>query len=191
MNEPSIVSCGRVRPAAHAGRKRRATQRRRPRPAIDIRIDCPLWDKEREAKALLRRAIISAASAVAASGGEVSVVLADDAAVRELNRTWRHRDAPTNVLSFPAHAGTGDGRQPRFLGDIVIAYETVAHEAGSQRKSLAQHLAHLAVHGFLHLVGYDHQTDDEAAAMEQLETLILARLDVPDPYRAQGFAADI
>jgi len=191
MNEPSLVPFGPMRPAAHVGRKRRATRRRRPRPTIDIRIDCPLWDKERDAKALLRRAINAAASAAASSGGEVSVVLADDAAVRKLNRTWRHRDAPTNVLSFPAHAARGDGQQPRFLGDIVIAYETAAREAGSARKSLAQHLAHLAVHGFLHLVGYDHQTDDEAAAMERIETLILARLDVPDPYRAQGSAADL
>jgi probable rRNA maturation factor len=190
MNEPSLVPLGPVRPRAHTRRERQATRQRRQRPTIDIRVESALWKKKPSAPTLLRRTIRQAASAVFLTHAEVSIVLADDAAVRELNRTWRHRDAPTNVLSFPAHPGAADRAGPRFLGDIVIAYQTVAREASMQRKSFAQHLAHLAVHGFLHLVGYDHQTDAEATAMEQLETLILGRLDVPDPYRVRDIAAE-
>jgi probable rRNA maturation factor len=193
MNEHWAVPLGRVGPAAHFGRKRYAMRPRRQRPTIDIeiKVDSPLWHKERNAKAVVRRAIAQASSAVALSRAEVSVVLADEAAVRELNRTWRHRDEPTNVLSFPAHPGTDDRPGPRFLGDIVLAYQTLAREASARHKTFAQHLAHLAVHGFLHLVGYDHETDAEATAMELLETMILARLDVPDPYRLRDGPSDI
>jgi len=166
---------------------------RRPRqPAtIDIRVESPLWKRKRNAKAVVRRAIRHASSALALSGGEVSVVLADDVSVRALNRTWRHEDMPTNVLSFPVDAGNADHARPHLLGDVVIAYQTVDREANIQRKPFAQHLAHLAVHGFLHLVGYDHKTDDEAKAMEHLEALILARLDVPNPYIVRDISADI
>jgi len=138
-----------------------------------------------------------------------AVVLTDDKAIRTLNRDWRRKDAATNVLSFPAQdpvknptkkptrkPGKTRSRKaraargtPRLLGDIVIAYETTEREARAERKPFAHHLAHLAVHGFLHLVGYDHAADDEADAMEGLETAILARLDVPDPYIARGARA--
>ena len=193
MNEHSVVPLGRVGPAAHTGRKRYTMRPRRQQSTIDIdiKVDSPLWNKQRNAKAVLRRAIGQASSAVALSRGEVSVVLADDAAIRGLNRTWRHRDKPTNVLSFPAHIGADDRAGPRFLGDIVLAYQTLAREASARHKTFAQHLAHLAVHGFLHLVGYDHETDAEASAMELLETMILARLDVPDPYRLRDGSLDI
>jgi probable rRNA maturation factor len=87
------------------------------------------------------------------------------------------------VLSFPANGQTIPGR-PRLLGDIVIAYETTEREARAQRKPFVHHLAHLTVHGFLHLAGYEHDADEEAEAMERLERSILARLDVPDPYIA-------
>jgi probable rRNA maturation factor len=149
---------------------------------VAIRVESPLWHKKRSAKTVLRRAICQTATGLGLSGGEVSVVLTDDSAIRELNRTWRRRDMPTNVLSFPLDAGGAAGPKPPLLGDIVIAYETTAREAELERKSFDHHLAHLAVHGFLHLVGYDHETADEASTMEQLEILILARLDVPDPY---------
>jgi len=184
MNEHSAVPLGQVGPAAHTGRKRYAMRPRRQQRTIviDIRVDSPLWNKQRNAKAVLRRAISEASSAVALSRAEVSVVLADDAAIRGLNCTWRHRDEPTNVLSFPAHPATDDRAGSRVLGDIVLAYQTLTREASDLHKTFAQHLAHLTVHGFLHLVGYDHETDAEATAMESLETMILARLDVPDPY---------
>ena len=124
--------------------------------------------------------------ALPAASGEVSVVLTDDAAIRALNRHWRQIDKPTNVLSFPAtRRGPMPNGMPRLLGDIVIAYETIAREAAAEHKPLLHHLAHLAVHGFLHLVGYDHDSDEAADEMERLEAKILARLDVPDPYVAR------
>ena len=194
MNEPPPVlqlHLTPMRSTARIGRKRHVLRRPRQPPTIDIRVESPLWKRKRNAKAVVRRAIRHASSALALSGGEVSVVLADDVSVRALNRTWRHEDMPTNVLSFPVDAGNADHARPHLLGDVVIAYQTVDHEANMQRKPFAQHLAHLAVHGFLHLVGYDHKTDDEAKAMEHLEALILARLDVPNPYIVRDIPADI
>ena len=158
-------------------------------PAIDILVQSPLWNSKRDARAVLRRAIRKASS-VLSTGGELAVVLADDSTLRALNRTWRHKDAPTNVLAFPAEGVPArDGNRhgtPRLLGDIVIAYETTAREAQAQGKSFADHLVHLAVHGFLHLTGYDHEDDDEAETMERLESTILAELSVPNPYAAPG-----
>jgi probable rRNA maturation factor len=173
-----------------------ATLTRRP-PAIEIVVDSALWKGRRDAKALLRRAIAAAASAVPAPTGELAIVLTDDAAIRALNRDWRRRDAATNVLSFPAPAtppakltnGHRQARQrdrgPRLLGDIVIAYQTTARQARTERKPFAHHLSHLAVHGFLHLLGYDHVAEADAQTMEGLETAILARLGVPNPYPAR------
>ena len=154
---------------------------RRPALAVDIVVESPLWKAQRGADAMLRRAL-AAAGALVPSDGELAVVLTDDAAIRALNRDWRGKDAATNVLSFPAKEARPDRRAPRLLGDIVIAYETVAREAAAEGKPFMHHLAHLAVHGFLHLVGYDHEDNEDADAMEGLEIAILARLDVPDPY---------
>ena len=154
---------------------------RRPALAVDIGVESPLWKAQRGADAMLRRAL-AAAAALVPSDGELAVVLTDDAAIRALNRDWRGKDAATNVLSFPAKEARPDRRAPRLLGDIVIAYETVAREVAADGKPFMHHLAHLAVHGFLHLVGYDHEANGDADAMEGLEIAILARLDVPDPY---------
>ena len=154
---------------------------RRPALAVDIVVESPLWKAQRGADAMLRRAL-AAAAALVPSDGELAVVLTDDAAIRALNRDWRGKDAATNVLSFPAKEARPDRRAPRLLGDIVIAYETVAREAAAEGKPFIHHLAHLAVHGFLHLVGYDHEANEDADAMEGLEIAILARLDVPDTY---------
>jgi probable rRNA maturation factor len=151
-------------------------------PAIDIVVESPLWKAQRGAQASLRRAIAAAAAAVPDHSGELAIVLTDDAAIRALNSTWRGKDEPTNVLSFPAPSPPG---APRLLGDIVIAYETTAREALAEGKPFRDHLAHLAVHGYLHLAGYDHEADAEADAMEKLETAILARLKVPNPYIAR------
>ena len=173
---------------------------RRPQvaPAIDIKVDSPLWKTRRGVKAVLQRAICEAAAMAATSGGELAIVLTDDSAIRTLNRDWRGKDQPTNVLSFPANAasrslprkperdgvgGAGKGRgRVRLLGDIVIAYETMAREALAEHRPFAHHLAHLAVHGFLHLMGHDHAADSEADAMEAMEIAVLARLEVPNPY---------
>jgi probable rRNA maturation factor len=147
---------------------------------IDILVQSPLWQCEPEAEATVTRAISAAASRLSTSGGEVAILLTDDSAIRTLNRDWRGFDKPTNVLSFPA-AKTGN-QAPAMLGDIVIAYETLARESSDEGKPFSHHLAHLAVHGFLHLAGHDHDNDRDADAMERLEAEILSRLGVPDPY---------
>jgi probable rRNA maturation factor len=147
-----------------------------------------------DAEGVARRAAVAAVTAAAcgfptATEIEVSVLLADDAAVRRLNRDYRGQDRPTNVLSFSALDETisvaGPGSVfpgPVLLGDVVLAFETVRHEAAAHNKGLAHHVSHLVVHGVLHLLGYDHAAEDEAAAMEALETRVLAGLGVPDPY---------
>ena len=147
------------------------------RVTVDIRVESPFWDGTGVRDVIERAAKAALAAARPGSGGELSVVLADDAFQRRLNRDWRGRDAPTNVLSFPAgHAARG------HLGDVVLAYETVAREAEAEAKPFGHHVAHLVVHGVLHLVGYDHETDREADAMEALEVEVLARMGVPNPY---------
>lgn len=116
---------------------------------------------------------------------EVSVQLTDDAEVQELNRDYRGQDKPTNVLSFPMidMSELADGQPEQLLGDVVLAYETVAAEAAAQGKSLRDHGLHLIVHGFLHLLGYDHENGaSDAEAMEALERRALAELNVADPY---------
>jgi len=110
-----------------------------------------------------------------------NMVLTDDAGIRKINATWREKDKPTNVLSFPAAPAPVIAASP-MLGDIILAFETVEHEAAEGRLPLADHFVHLVVHGFLHLFGYDHQDDAEAEAMEALETRILAALGIADPY---------
>jgi probable rRNA maturation factor len=158
-----------------------AARRARPAPAIDILVESPLWRAAPDTAAVLRRAIGEACTMAGRpmDATELAIVLCDDAAMRTLNGRWRGRAEPTNVLSFPAAARTPNAAA---LGDIAIAYETTAREAEADGKRFADHLAHLAVHGFLHLLGYDHQSDDEADAMERLERLILARLGIADPY---------
>jgi len=160
-----------------------AVRRTRPAPVIDIVIESPLWSSQPDSAAVLRRAIGAAAELTDATRPrELAVLLCDDAAMRELNGRWRGHLEPTNVLSFPAAAGS------QTLGDIAIAYETTAREAEAEGKFFSDHLAHLAVHGFLHLLGYDHQSDAEAVAMERLEVAVLARLGVADPYAKDGTA---
>ena len=110
----------------------------------------------------------------------VAVMLADDDTVAELNQRFRGKSGPTNVLSFPAPANP-EGQ----IGDIVLAYGVCAREAAEQGKTLEHHLMHLTVHGVLHLLGYDHEADDEAEAMEALERSILETLGVSDPYAAE------
>jgi probable rRNA maturation factor len=140
----------------------------------------PVWSDQPEAEDAVRCAIAAAASRTNTTG-EVCVVLTDDAAVRELNRTWRKIDKPTNVLSFPSR-NIGSDAASAVLGDIVIAYETTAAEAAAQNKPFLHHLNHLTVHGFLHLLGYDHEEDVQAEEMERLEREILLTLGVDDPY---------
>jgi probable rRNA maturation factor len=151
---------------------------------VDVLVESAQWGGIGKVKALLRRAVGAAAVELSTGGVELAIVLTDDSAIRLLNRQWRGRNKATNVLSFPAqNAARAAGRQPPLIGDIVLAYETIAREADNEGKPFAHHLAHLAVHGFLHLNGWDHQQDEDADAMEQLERRILQRLRIPDPYR--------
>lgn len=113
---------------------------------------------------------------------ELSLLFTDDAAIRDINAEWRNQDKPTNVLSFPAFPVTPGKMPGPMLGDIIFAYETVAREALELEKPFEAHLSHLLVHGFLHLFGYDHMNDDEAAIMEGLETRILVGFGLSDPY---------
>ena len=157
-------------------------------PAIDVVVESGPWDDA--AEATVRRALDEAATALGPDYRDhaLAVLLSDDAALRALNAQWRGIDRPTNVLSFPAAKMQGDA-SPKSLGDIAIAYETAAHEADDEDKPFAHHLSHLAVHGFLHLIGYDHEKDSDAEKMERLERVILARLGIPDPYAARPHEA--
>jgi probable rRNA maturation factor len=154
---------------------------------VDILIESEAWQTLPEAEDVARRAIAVAAASTgeARHNAELSVLFCDDETIAVLNGQWRGQEKPTNVLSFPAvplHGPAPLDRAP--LGDIAIAYETLAREAAESGKTASDHLAHLVVHGFLHLVGYDHQIDDEAERMERLERDILARIGVADPYAA-------
>jgi len=150
----------------------------------DIVITADCWQAEPAAEDIVQRAIVAAAGTAPerTERAELAVMLTDDAGIRSLNHNWRGIDKPTNVLSFPAVAPPDAGSRPRALGDIAIAYETARREAVDENKPFGDHLSHLAVHGFLHLIGYDHATDAEAETMEELERHILARLGIPDPY---------
>jgi probable rRNA maturation factor len=165
------------------------TPRRRVRssvvgPRIEVMVRSARWKVRPRSAALVRKAVTAAARAVSTPPAELAIVLTDDSAIRALNRDWRGRDTPTNVLSFPQPEPGRGTAAAQHLGDIVIAYQSTAREAVAERKPFGHHLAHLAVHGFLHLVGFDHENDREARKMERLEVEILARLAVPDPYAA-------
>jgi len=163
---------------------------------IDVLVHSEHWKNAAAAKDVVRRALKQAATALSTKTAELAIVLTDDAAMRRLNRNWRGIDAPTNVLSF-ATKNSGDQLDEQsggqfvgnHLGDIVLAYETVKREAHRDGKAFDHHLAHLVVHGFLHLLGYDHGNDAQARRMETTERAILRDLAVPDPYRATRTAA--
>lgn len=148
-------------------------------PASVVILEAGMWPALEELEGLSASAVGAAAAAAGLSfpdGSEVSVLFTDDAEIRQLNARWRGMDSPTNVLSFPQPNGP-------LLGDIVLAAETVQNEAALAHKSLNDHIAHLIVHGFFHLLGQDHEEDEEAERMEALERAALARIGIADPYR--------
>ena len=164
-------------------------------PLTEVLVVAECWQTEPDAEAVIHRAIDAAAEIADADVGEaeLAVMLTDDTGIRTLNNNWRGIDKPTNVLSFPALQPTGPAGPddaPRMLGDIAIAYQTTRKEADDEEKPFDHHLSHLAVHGFLHLIGYDHEKDDDAEAMEGLEREILAQLGIPDPYADRDPDAD-
>ena len=179
--------------------------------AIDVMLEVPAWRSAvRGVEALCRKAAEAAVRAALPTtpladaamlrnpGLALCVVLEGDTAVAGLNKAYRGQDRPTNVLAFAAleaadgavvlpgaHAGDGagpDDDEPAHLGDVIIAFETTRDEAARDGRSLTDHLAHLVVHGVLHLLGQDHRGDAEATVMEALETRILAGLGIADPY---------
>ncbi len=146
---------------------------------VDVEVEDPAWTEALpDAQAVVARAALAALSSTGASGDEeVTVLLADDETVRGLNARFRGKDSATNVLSFPAPAFA----RPH-LGDLALACGVCKAEASAQGKSLADHLSHLTVHGVLHLLGWDHEADAQAEAMEAMERRILHQLGVRDPY---------
>jgi probable rRNA maturation factor len=155
-------------------------------PLSEVLVVADCWQAAPEAETVIHRALAAAAAFVSADLGnaELAIMLTDDAGVRTLNRNWRGIDKATNVLSFPAlqPSGRHGADAPRMLGDIAIAYETTRREADDEQKPFEHHLSHLAVHGFLHLIGYDHENDADAETMEEIERQILSHLGIPDPY---------
>lgn len=152
---------------------------------IDLMIEEGAWPSEDALRALVGRAVPAAlaeAEVEVVDDVELSLVFTDDDAIQSLNAEWRQKDKPTNVLSFPAFPMAPGDPLPPMLGDIVLAYETVVREAELEGKPLENHITHLIIHGLLHLLGYDHETDEEAEEMEALERQALARLAIPDPY---------
>jgi len=147
--------------------------------SVEIRIEDAKWRKlPRAFLPRLKRAVAAAlARADAPQNASLTILLAGDAALKKLNSAFRAKRKPTNVLSFPARPN-GEN----YLGDVAIAYGVAAAEARASGKSLSDHAAHLAVHGTLHLLGYDHTTNRQAKIMEPLETEILKSLGIADPY---------
>lgn len=145
---------------------------------IETIIECNDWRKSlADIEALATRVFMAAAAREPQLQGSAALLLTDNAAVRDLNARFRGIGAPTNVLSFPSHE-----RAPGFLGDIALAFETCAREAGDKGVSLADHVAHLITHGLLHLVGYDHLEPAQSDIMERLEAEILDALSISNPY---------
>lgn len=151
---------------------------------IDILIEAEGWPEEEALLLVAQKAVDTAWKSLFTDDGnsELSLVFTDDASIRELNAQWRNMDKATNVLSFPAFPVKAGAKPGPMLGDIVIARETVMREASEEDKPFDHHLNHMIVHGFLHLLGYDHEDDSDADIMEQWERDILAALAIPDPY---------
>jgi probable rRNA maturation factor len=156
--------------------------------AVEVMRHGEAWDTSPVSDAaveLAAQAALAVSPAAPSEICEVTVVLTDDDEIRSLNLTWRGKDAPTNVLSFPAG---NEPAAPGLLGDVVIAYETALEEAPGDNIAFADHVSHLVVHGTLHLLGFDHLQEDEAEQMEDLEKKALASLGIADPYAAEGEA---
>ena len=164
-------------------------------PGLEVVIEAPAWQAV-EVEALVHQACAVALDhlGLAAEAADMTVLACDDARIALLNGDFRDKPQPTNVLSWPAEERGADvaGGQPKpvhadpdgtlGLGDIALAYETISREAGDAGKPFADHLTHLVVHGVLHLLGYDHQTEPDAVLMERLEVEILGKLGLDDPY---------
>ncbi|MCB1537475.1 MAG: rRNA maturation RNase YbeY [Rhodospirillales bacterium] len=152
---------------------------------FDVVRESPLWARAPRLKTSVARI---AGLLEGRASGHVSYIFSDDAMVQGLNLAWRGKDKPTNVLSFPD--GDADETGITHLGDVILAHETVTREAEEMGIPVDDHLAHLILHGSLHLLGYDHETEAEAQVMENLETELLARIGIKDPYQSGARALD-
>jgi probable rRNA maturation factor len=160
------------------------------RSIIETRVSDERWNKELAGSpdALASKAVATAMKAVGRSGA-VEILFTDDSEMRRLNRQWRNLDKPTDVLSFTSGGPEIPG-EPRHLGDIALGFETARRDAKASNRPFEAHVSHLVIHGFLHLVGYDHIKPEDAAVMEPLEAKILAGLGWPDPYAAGPYAGE-
>jgi len=154
---------------------------------LDLRIADPRWESLGDVEALAAH-VLGCAATHLKSEGELAILLTDDAEMRALNRQWRQLDKPTDVLSFPSDQPEIPG-QAQYLGDIAIGYETARRDADALQRPFEGHVSHLLIHGFLHLLGYDHIETEDAQVMEPLETEILASLGWPDPYATGPYAS--
>jgi len=156
---------------------------------VDVVRHDGAWDEIAEQMlARASRAALAEAPALPAGDYELTILLTGDEEMRALNRTWRGKDAPTNVLSFPASESLSG---PGLLGDVALACETIRDEARERNLALKDHVSHLVVHGVLHLLGFDHATDAEAERMEAIERTALASLGIADPYADQPHVSEL
>lgn len=146
--------------------------------SFDLIVEDDSWAALGDLEALCRKAFDAAEYVAPVEEGNIALLLADDRVLHQLNLDFRSKDKPTDVLSFPSLP-----MDRPFLGDIAVAWGVSASDAKIQGKALEAHLVHLLIHGYLHLLGFDHETDDEAAEMEALEIKALASLDIANPYR--------
>ncbi len=154
--------------------------------SIDLRIADPRWEALGDVDAFAAH-VLGLAAARMQAGGELAILLTDDAEMHALNRQWRGIDKPTDVLSFPSDQPEIPG-QPQYLGDVAVGYETALRDAEAMHRPFDGHTSHLLVHGFLHLLGYDHIEAADAKKMEPIEAEILAGLGWPDPYATGPYA---
>ena len=149
--------------------------------SIDMRIEAADWSESLPDPESLSSNAVSAAATLTGVSGEIALLLTDDDEMHALNRDWRGKDKPTDVLSFPA-----DPIEAPFLGDIAVGFGVASADAATRGISLGDHLSHLVIHGYLHLIGHDHIEDTEAREMENLEVRALATLGIADPYSPQS-----
>lgn len=161
-------------------------------PEIYISCDNDDWKEHiPDYEEMCRQAVLSCICAcdddiLSYDNSEISILLTTDAHIQELNKEYRGKDKPTNVLSFAAEDANDDFPKTEndslILGDIIVAFETISNEAKKQSKTLSNHFFHMIVHGMLHLLGHDHINNNEADEMEKLEIEILTAFDIPNPY---------
>ncbi len=157
--------------------------------AIDLCVDDKNWQAIDGLEHVITTAVKAALSQAQIIGDDaigLTIVLDNNSRVESLNADWRDKQKPTNILSFPAPKHSRSDTGEAYIGDLILAYGVIYDEANEQRKALATHLCHLIIHGVLHLVGFDHQNDDEAVEMEQLEIKAMAALGLPDPYQIKS-----